>query len=203
MTRPLHRPSSQNKQIRLQERALETVQYIRETIDRARSFTAVPGWGGAGMGLIASLTGIWAAGQPAPEFLRRWLLGGTGAVIVGILAALHKAHRTGTPWLSTPARKFALSFLPPVMAAALLTWVCWQHQFYQLVPGMWLLLYGTAVVAGGAFSVPPVPVMGLCFMVVGAVTLVLPWERSTWMLVGGFGGLHILFGLWIARRYGG
>jgi hypothetical protein len=53
------------------------------------------------------------------------------------------------------------------------------------------------------FSVPAVPIMGLCFMVFGAVALFAPPEYANLFMAAGFGGLHLLFGLIIARRYGG
>jgi hypothetical protein len=107
------------------------------------------------------------------------------------------------PLLSGPGRKFVLSFSPPMAVGALLTLVLFRAGLVEAIPGVWLLLYGTGVVAGGAFSVKIVPVMGLCFMAAGAVALFAPVEWSHVILGAAFGGLHIAFGIPIARSHGG
>jgi len=59
------------------------------------------------------------------------------------------------------------------------------------------------VVTGGAFSVRIVPAMGFAFMALGTVALLGPMIWSDWLLMAGFGGLHVLFGAIIGARYGG
>jgi hypothetical protein len=188
----------------LQTHALDNLRYIRETMEGAASFTAVPGWGGVWMGATALLAALIAARQSSPAgWITVWLLEAGFAILIGGWAADRKARRAQIPLLSAPGRKFALGFVPPIVAAALLTFALYRAGEFEIIPGMWLLLYGTAVVAAGAFSVRIVPVMGLCFIALGAATLLSPAAWHHYLMAGGFGGLQILFGLLIARRHGG
>ncbi|MEP6744529.1 MAG: hypothetical protein ABJB33_03455, partial [Gemmatimonadota bacterium] len=59
------------------------------------------------------------------------------------------------------------------------------------------------VITAGAFSVRAVPLMGVGFMVLGAIALLAPAIRGDLLLAAGFGGLQIIFGVLIARRHGG
>jgi hypothetical protein len=90
-----------------------------------------------------------------------------------------------------------------MIVGAVLTALFVERGSYSLLPGIWMLLYGAAVVSAGTYSVRSVPVMGAAFMMLGAITLVAPATWITALLIAGFGGLHIVFGLWIARRHGG
>jgi hypothetical protein len=189
----------------LGDRALDHLRYIRETMERAGSFTAVPGWGVAGIGATALATAAIAARQPtAVAWLVTWLTEAAIAIALAGLALWRKARASGVPLLSGPFRRFAFSFSMPLLAGAALTLaVFFRAGAVEPLPGLWLLLYGTAVVCGGVFSVRIVPVMGLCFMALGAATLVAPAVWGDALLAAGFGGLHIVFGVLIARRYGG
>jgi hypothetical protein len=125
------------------------------------------------------------------------------APLVSLWAIVRKARGAKMPLLSGPGRKFILSFSPPMLVGALLTVVLYRGGLMDAIPGMWLLLYGTGVVAGGAFSVRIVPVMGICFMIAGILALFTPTSWNDWIMAGAFGGLHIAFGIPIARRHGG
>ncbi len=190
--------------VSLHTHAVDNLRFIRETMERAGSFTAVPGWGGFSIGLSALLAALIASRQSSIEgWLGTWLVEGILAIAIGALSMKRKANLAQVPVLSGPARRFVLSFAPPLLVGALLTLVLYRAGLYAAIPGTWLVLYGTGIVTGGAFSVRVVPVMGLCFMALGAVALFCPLQWGNWFLIGGFGGLHLVFGLIIARRFGG
>jgi hypothetical protein len=196
-------PTSE-RPLALHERAIDNLRFIRETMERATAFTAVPGWGGVGMGLIALASAALAAQQSTLEaWLGVWMVAAVLALVTGGCAMVRKARRAGTSVFSGPARNFAFNFFPAVLAAACLTLACYRTDQRHLIAGLWLLLYGTAVVTGGAFSVRIVPLMGACFMVIGVSALALPAAWENHLLAAGFGGLHIFFGFLIARRHGG
>lgn len=188
----------------LHAHALDNLRYIRETMERAGSFTAVPGWGGVAMGTTAlAAAGIASHASSHAAWLAAWLIEGAIAVAIGFVAMERKARAAGLPLWSAPVRKFVFSFVPPLIAGAALTVALWRTGAFPAIPGLWLMLYGTGVTAGGAFSVRVVPVMGACFVVLGAAALFSPAAWSDVWLGAGFGGLHIVFGAMIARKYGG
>jgi hypothetical protein len=188
----------------LHARAMDNLSFIRSTMERATAFTAVPGWGGVAMGLTALAATALAANRASEaEWLLVWLGASALALTIGGWSMLVKARRAGTSVFSYSGRRFVLSYVPPLAVGGLLTLVLVRAGLYSALPGTWLLLYGTGVVTGGAFSVRVVPIMGLCFMALGALALLAPAAWGQWLLAAGFGGLHIIFGLIIARRYGG
>jgi len=188
----------------LQQHAAEHLRFIRDTMARASGFTAVPGWGGALMGATAVATAL-VAGTPGstPSWLAWWLADAVVATMIGLVAMARKARRVGVPLHGAAGRRFALAFAPAAGAAVVLTIVFLQHGLADRLPGCWLLLYGAAVTSGGALSVKLVPVMGLCVMTLGAAAFVVPAAWGNLFMAAGFGVLQMIFGVMIARRYGG
>ena len=188
----------------LHARAMDNLEFIRETMERAGAFTAVSGWGMVAVGVSAIGAAALAATCSSPdEWLLVWLGEAVLSVVISGWAISRKARRARMPLLSGPGRKFAASFTPPIIVGAVLTAILFRSPLVALLPGLWLMLYGTAVITGGAFSVPIVPVMGCCFLLAGVIAVVLPITWSDVILATAFGGLHIAFGLPIARRHGG
>lgn len=197
-------PQPAPEPVALTDRAMDNLRFIRETMERSSAFTAVSGWGGVVIGVLAFFAGAFAMRQTSTEaWLAVWL--GSAFVSMGIAggATIVKARRADVPVLSGPGWKFLTSFLPSMLVGALITVVLFRAGQTDLMPGIWLMLYGTGVVSAGAFSVRIVPAMGVAFLIAGTLALFMPPAWGDAMMVAGFGGLHVIFGILIARRYGG
>ncbi|HEY0658276.1 MAG TPA: hypothetical protein VGD05_07370, partial [Pyrinomonadaceae bacterium] len=188
----------------LSGRAIDNLQFIRETMERSTHFTAVPGYGGILMGATA-IGAAFVATQQA--YLRNWLIvwviEAILAFFIGLLAMWQKSKISKVSLASAPARKFAMSFLPPLVCAIVITLGLWRFEYYEAMIPVWMLLYGAAVVCGGAFSVKAVPIMGWCFIALGAIAFFVPAGFGNLLMAFSFGVLHIVFGFVIARKYGG
>jgi hypothetical protein len=196
--------SETNEPVLLSDRASENLRFIRETMERSTHFTAVPGYGGALMGVTAVVAAYIAHQQP---FLRDWLIVWLTeaflAFAIGLLAMWQKSKIAKVSLASAPAKKFAFGFVPPLLCGVVITLGLWRYEHYEMMAPVWMLLYGASVVTGGAFSVRIVPVMGWIFMAIGALAFALPASFGSILMGVSFGVVHIVFGLIIARRYGG
>jgi hypothetical protein len=185
-------------------RALDNLQFIRDTMERAGSFTAISGLGMIVIGIVALIVSDVAAHSATPrDWLLSWIAAAAVSAAVSALAIARKARGAHTPVFNGPGRKLALSFTPPMFVGALLTVVLYRAGLVSALPGLWLLVYGSAVMTGGTYSVRIVPVMGLCFVALGVIALLAPVAWGDWLLALGFGGLHLVFGTAIAWRHGG
>ena len=188
----------------IHEHALNNLRYIREAMERASAFTSIPGWGGVLVGLTGVITAVIAHRQAASlEWLWIWLVAAAVAgTIAGVSMAL-KAKRANVSFTGTPARRFFVSYFAPIVAAAILTFLLAKVGAFAALPATWLLLYGASFISSGAYSIRVVPVMGVCFMTLVLIACLVPFTAGNALLGAGFGGLHIIFGIIIARSYGG
>jgi hypothetical protein len=182
---------------------MDNLRFIRETMEAAGTFTAVSGWGQVVIGFTAIVAALIAGQLTGAEWVLVWTAEAVLALFISVWFMYEKAKSASVPLLSGSARKLLFSFSPVVVVGMVMTVALMQREMYTLLPATWMLLYGTAVVAAGAFSVRSVPVMGAAFIVVGGAALFTPVAWSTMWMIVGFGLLHIVFGFVIARRHGG
>jgi len=203
MSDPIPHIGPRRPPVALHDRAIDDLQYIRKTMERSSAFTAVSGGALVLMGAVALVAwGLTRAASP-DRWVLVWMIAAGLAIVIATSATAWKARESGEPLLSGPGRKLILGVLPALTVGGLLTLPLHQAGQTPLLPPVWLLLYGTAVTSGGVFSVRTIPVMGLCFLALGAAALLSPAAWATAYMAAGFGGLHVVFGLIIARRHGG
>ena len=188
----------------LHAHAADNLRFIRDTMSRAGQFTAVPGWGGVAMGVTALATTALASRAPTRTLWLLWWIGdAAAAILIAAVAMSRKARRQEVPLLAAPARRFTFAYVPPLAAGAVLTAAFLNAGLSARLPGCWLLLYGVAIATAGTLSVRVVQIMGLVFMALGAAAFAAPASAGDAFMAAGFGGLHIIFGLIIARNHGG
>lgn len=201
---PIRRDENSEEPINIGDRAFDNLRFIRETMERSAHFTAIPGYGGALMGATAIGAAIIAHNQVNYRgWLITWLTEAFLAFAIGIFAMWQKAKNSGDSLVSAPSRKFALAFAPPLVAGVILTALFYFKGLWEYLPTVWLTLYGTAVVTGGAYSVKIVPIVGWIFIALGFISVFLPPIYNDYLMGFGFGVLQIVFGLIVAKKYGG
>jgi hypothetical protein len=173
-------------------------------MESASAFSMFSGPGLAIIGGIAGAAGLVAQWQPGRvRWLVVWLAAAAVSAVVGAVSTASKTRALTQPQMPGPAKKFALSLAPALLAGAVLTIALVRADAFALLPGTWLLLYGAGLVAAGAWSVKIVPQIGAGFLLLGTAALLVPFEWANWLLVIGFGGLHLFFGVVVGRKHGG
>ncbi len=192
--------SSARNTVALDTHALGTLQYIRASIDAA-GLLAVPGSAGIAMGAVGVLTALLVSLKPLAEhWLQIWLVAGLVAIAFGTALMVHQVLARGTALYRGPLRKFLMCLCPPLLVGAVLTWQLWLRADFTLIPGIWLLMYGCAVMAASTLTRRALAVMGALLAVLGVIALRVPVNFQNAVLGLGFGGLHLLFGILIGGR---
>jgi hypothetical protein len=189
----------QAKVVNMDMHAIATLRYIRASIDGAGS-VAIPGSAGIVMGLIglAAAALSWVP-HLAAYWLFIWLIAAPIAAAAGGLLLAKSASVATFVATGTPGRKLAFGLLPSLFVGAVMTAVLWSADLTQAIPGTWLLLYGCALFSASVSTTMIVAWMGVSFAGFGILTLLSPVGLHIPLLAMGFGGLHILFGILIAR----
>jgi hypothetical protein len=191
--------------VALSDRAEADLAFVRSIVERSAQFTAVPGIGGILMGVTAVIAAIVAHLQPTHEkWLVVWIGDAIAACAIGGFTLVRKARRRSVPLDAAPARRFALGLAPAILAGAALTVGCIQIGAWSLLPALWMLCYGVAVLGAGAVSAAPVvPIMGGVFVLVGIIAVATPASWGDFWMGATFGLVHMICGAIVARHHGG
>ncbi|MGO9991517.1 MAG: hypothetical protein ACLPTF_03250 [Steroidobacteraceae bacterium] len=189
--------------IPIESRALGTLAYIRTSIESSGSM-AVPGMAGivmGGIGIIATI--VASVPRGAPHWLGIWLVAAAVAFALGGAMMAREAAQNGHARYLGPVRKFLLCLCPALLTGAALTFVLWRAGTTGLIPGVWLLLYGCAVLSASTVTIARtmrlICIMGVLFMLLGLLAFAAPPGTHTLILGMGFGALHTIFGILIGQ----
>lgn len=188
----------------LHRHAEDNLRFIRDSMERAATFTGVSGQGYVATGLTAfAASGLAAQQDSVALWVGVWIaeLALATAIMLGFTVAKTRAQGLNL-FQSAIGAKLLQAFLPGMMAGAILSLGFYRQGLHALLPALWLSLYGAAVITAGAHSVRVLPLMGISFMLMGAIAILSPINADLLMALG-FGGLHVAFGVYIWRRHGG
>lgn len=179
----------------MHDHAAGNLRVIRQAMERAGAFTALPGWAGVGMAVVAFATGFAGSATVPREWVLTWLVAAAVAVPLGAATLVLRARTAGVDLSTGVARRFVITLAAPLAAGGVLTSAMIVRDSFELLPAVWLTLYGTGMLVASSYSTRLLQVAGTAFMTLGAVAAFVPWEAATWLVVAGFGGVHLVAGL--------
>jgi hypothetical protein len=179
--------------------AQATLRHIRSSMDAA-TLVVTPGSAGIAIGLIGVASALLAAGPWHLHWLLIWIAAAPLACLIGATIMARQQRIQGRTLFGPSGRRFVLCLAPALLAGAVLTAVDFQDSNLRVVPGTWLLLYGSAMMAASATTIPLVAWLGGLFVLFGIAALLAPVSTHNLILGVSFGGLHLLFGAYLVGR---
>jgi hypothetical protein len=206
------------------QEALARIAEIQRVMERASLYTLLPG-GAAVIGGLLVLAGCAVSYRmlgspdfadllqlPLPQqvaFCLLWLGIGVAGITLELVLTARTARREGLSSGGRARRVALISLSPSVVVAMLLTFKFLvplepRPTEVQYIVPLWMMLYGTGVFTVGQFSIRAPRLLGLAFIIAGAMTLLFFQACGVIAAALSFGLLHIAFGLYIIamRRRG-
>lgn len=161
---------------------------------------AVPGSAGIVLGTIALMAAALCLAPGLHKYwLGIWLSAALLGAVLGSILIVRESSLRELRLVGTPLLKFALCLSPSLGAGLVMTAVHWFGGNQHAIPGTWLLLYGCALLTASSATTRVIAALGALFVLFGLTALLLPDDLQLLMLGAGFGGLHVAFGILIAR----
>jgi len=182
------------------EHAEHTLETIRTLMERSQRYEHVSGYSG----LLAGATALsgsavlgfrWLHLPPQASFALVW---GTvfGVAFAGhLLLTFGRARQRGEPVWSRQARTVLLAVLPVFGAALAITAMVWRLDRLDLLPALWLTMYGCGALATRFFAPRSIAWLGATCLALGVISLLAPHSHPILTMGIGFGATHIGFGV--------
>ena len=192
--------------------ALNTLNDIKEMMERSSKFKAISGLSIIIIGILASLVsayiyfflGDYHINTPAKW--RTTVIIAIALLVVafttGFVMSYLKAKRLNLRFtFDTTMRRLLLNFFIPMVAGGLLCIALLTQQHYGLVSSITLIFYGLALINCSHFSYHELRYLGYAELVLGLIDcFMVDYAVLTWFL--GFGVFHIIFGIIFMLKYG-
>ena len=190
---------------------INTLNDIKEMMERSSKFKAVSGLSIVIVGVLASLATAYihfVLGNykiNTPSKLRTTVIVAIALLVVAFLTvfvmAFFKAKRHHLRFaLDQNMKKLLVNFMIPLLAGGLFCFALLKLQHYGLTSSVMLIFYGMALINSGHFTYPALRYLGYAELALGLVDcFIANYALLTWFI--GFGVFHIVFGIVFMLKY--
>lgn len=205
-----------------QHASLETLQDIRDIMDRSARFVSLSGMSGIWAGSVA-LAGAYAAHvllqQPGYQYIGRGTEGtpenfdrftvnmimlGIAVFALALAGAFYftwrKARRNNQSLWSNASRQMLVQGFFPMLAGGVFSVTFIYHGCGIFVAPACLVFYGLALISGGRHTLSDIRYLGMLDVALGCCSLFFPGFGLIFWAIG-FGVLHILYGAIMWNKY--
>lgn len=190
--------------------AAARIEEIRHLMARAGEYRHLSGWAsivngilvfaGCGISNRIVLVSFYPFNDPV-KLAAVWGPVAALGLAVDILFTVALARRRGEPAWSPSARQLVAGLLPGLYAGAVVTVFLIGDGMLDVLPGAWMVCYGTALMGASLFTPWEVRYAGLAFLLFGGVALMFLRAYAMWSMGLGFGVIHLVFGTYVLWRY--
>lgn len=182
------------------EHAEHTLETIRTLMERSQRYEHVSGYSGLLAGATAILGCIilgfrLLSFDPRTSFALVWSAVFVVAFAGHLMFTFGRARQRGESVWSRQARTVLLAVLPSFVVGVAATVLIWRLDRLDLLPALWLTLYGCGALATSFFAPRSIAWLGITCLAFGIVSLLTPHSHALLTMAVGFGVTHIGFGV--------
>ncbi len=142
--------------------------------------------------------------KPLSDITLQLMIDAGSVLLLSLLAAFYfsvkKAKQSGKSLWTPVSKRLLINLIIPLFTGgAFVLILLFQNQIHLIIPVM-LIFYGLALVNAGKFTYDEIFYLGILEILTGLVAAVWPSMGLVFWILG-FGILHILYGIFMYRKY--